>query len=92
VPPCPREDFACQILNVQKTYAREGWRIEGVQEDTGKEDLANLRNRLRRETIPGNSSSSFPYIVDPDDMLPSFNIPAPIKLPVPRFGQSSSSL
>ncbi len=91
VPPCPREDFACQILNVQKSYAREGWRIEGVKEDAGKEDLANLRNRLRKETIPGNSSSSFPYIVDPDDMLPSFNIPAPITLPVPRFGQSSSS-
>lgn len=91
VPPCPREDWACQILNVEKTFAREGWRVEGVKEDVGKEDLVNLRNRLRKETIPGNSSSSFPYIVAPDSLLPSFNLPAPITLPTTRFQQSSSS-
>ncbi|MFH0851194.1 MAG: hypothetical protein V1876_00390, partial [Candidatus Peregrinibacteria bacterium] len=90
-PPCPREDWACQILNVQKTFAREGWRVEGVKEDLGKEDLANLRNRLRKQTIPGLSSSSFPYTVTPEDMLPSFNIPSPITLPTTRFQQSSAS-
>ncbi|MDD5041128.1 MAG: hypothetical protein PHX87_00395 [Candidatus Peribacteraceae bacterium] len=90
-PPCPREDWACQVLNVEKTFAREGWRVEGVKEDLGKEDLATLRNRLRKQTIPGNSSSSFPYIITPQDMLPSFNIPAPIWLPVSRFQQSSAS-
>ncbi|MDD5103011.1 MAG: hypothetical protein PHX93_01275 [Candidatus Peribacteraceae bacterium] len=90
-PPCPREDWACQILNVQKTFAREGWRVEGIKEDLNKEDLANLRNRLRKQTIPGNSSSSFPYTVTPEDMLPSFNLPSPISLPTTRFRQSSSS-
>ncbi|OIO54349.1 hypothetical protein AUJ46_03355 [Candidatus Peregrinibacteria bacterium CG1_02_54_53] len=91
VPPCPREDWACQIYNVEKTYAREGWRVEGIQEGEGKQDLANLRNRLWKQTIPIGSSSSFPYIVTPDEMLPSFNVPSPIILPTTRFGQSSSS-
>jgi len=91
VPLCPREDWACQVLNVEKTFAREGWRVEGVEEDTGKEDLVKLRNRLRKETIPGNSSSSFPYTVTPADMLPSFNIPSPITLPTTRFQQNSAS-
>lgn len=91
VPPCPREDWACQVLNVEKTFAREGWRIEGVEENVGKEDIARIRNRLRKETIPGNSSSSFPYIVAPADMLPSFNLPSPILLPVSRFQSSHSS-
>lgn len=91
VPPCPREDWACQVLNVEKTYAREGWRVEGVEEDVAKKDLINLRNRVRKQTIPGNSSSSFPYIINPEDMLPSFNIPAPIQLPASRFERSSSS-
>ncbi|MDO8468439.1 MAG: hypothetical protein Q7S29_01650, partial [Candidatus Peribacter sp.] len=91
MPPCPREDWACQVLNVEKTYAREGWRVEGVEENLGKEDLATLRTRLRKETIPGNSSSSFPYMVSPEDMLPSFNIPSPILLPTNRFQSSSAS-
>ena len=91
VPPCPREDWSCQILNVEKTFAREGWRVEGVEQNTGKQDLIELRNRLRKETIPGNSSSSFPYTVRPDEMLPSFNIPSPITLPVTRSQSSSSS-
>ncbi|MFH1443959.1 MAG: hypothetical protein ABIG34_01040 [Candidatus Peregrinibacteria bacterium] len=91
VPACPREDWACQIYNVEKTYAREGWRVEGIKEGIGQQDLANLRNRLWKTTIPIGSSSSFPYIVTPDDMLPSFNVPTPIILPTTRFDQSSSS-
>jgi len=90
VPPCPREDWVCQVFNAEKTYAREGWRIEGVKEGTGKEDLQNLRERLRKETIP-NSSSSFPYIVYPEGLLPSFNVPGPFILPAYPSGRSGSA-
>lgn len=90
-PPCPREDWACQILNVQKTFAREGWRVEGVEDGLGKDDLSRLRNRLRKQTIPNNSSRSFPYAVSPAELLPSFNLPAPIALPSVRSGRQSSS-
>lgn len=79
-PPCPREDWSCQVFSAQKTFAREGWRVEGVQEGTKKDALRTLRNRLRQETIPSNVSGAFPYIIRPADMLPSFNVPGPIPL------------
>lgn len=83
VPPCPREDWACQVFSAEKTYAREGWRVEGVKEGAANDVINELRNRLRTETLPSGSSSSFPYIVKPKDILPSFSIPAPIRLPGP---------
>lgn len=91
VPPCPREDHSCQIFNAEKTYAPEGWRVEGIEENTGRSDLQDLRNRLRTETVP-TGSSPFPYIVQPIDMLPSFDVPGPIPLSGAAGQQNSLSL
>jgi hypothetical protein len=79
-PPCPREDWVCQLLNPEKTHPRSGWRIEGADPQAHMDALNALRERMIDETIPKNNEGAFPYIVRPNDMLPSFEIPPPLTL------------
>ena len=86
---CPREDWACQLLNAQKAYPREGWRIDITG---GAEFIDELRAEMFEETLREKDKEKedlFPYIVDRNEVTPSFDVPPAIDLSSTEREESS---
>jgi len=93
-PQCPRADWACQVINAEMRKSTSGWRIEGMERIPAEEALGKLREEMRKDTAPKNyedDEEAFRYDVQPDDILPSFNVSLPIRLVPENYSSSSAS-
>lgn len=89
-PQCPRADWACQVINAEQRQPTSGWRAEGIERIPAEDALGQLREELRKKTVPKDKEDAFRYDVLPDETLPSFNVTLPIPLG-PLFLSSSSA-
>jgi len=85
-PPCPREDFACLVLNATNVLPRQGWSVEGAASATDQA-VTDIQNSVREQTLKKKAPEEFPLVSSPDKILPSFDVPRA----VPLEYQSSSS-
>jgi len=93
VPPCPRADWSCQVINVEMRKPRTGWWVEGMDREKMQQSLEKLQKEQREKTMPKDKDDAFHYDVQPDDALPSYNVTMPIRFtPVNSAASASASI
>lgn len=80
---CPREDWSCQLLWRSETYGKKGWAVIHPEADVRRIIIEGLRRDMFYDTLlrPGlPEDDKIKFMVTPEEILPSFNIPARIEL------------
>ncbi|MDD5469910.1 MAG: hypothetical protein PHO92_03910 [Candidatus Peribacteraceae bacterium] len=73
---CPKEDWACVLLNPQKTFAKAGWEIRYPPEDEQEKFIGRLRGEMIEKSLTRSINLQSP----PAEVIVSFDIPVEIVL------------
>jgi hypothetical protein len=73
---CPKEDWACYLMNPQLDKGRAGWHIQHPTPEEQEEFISEIR----KEAIESSLFKGINLQVPPAKILPSFNKPADIQL------------
>ncbi len=90
---CLPDDDVCLLLHGEKLPRKSTWQINGP--DTFQDGTAQLRSTVRSLTLPKavgdiDAKEYPPYAIDGNELLPMYDVPAPIRLN-PAASSSASS-
>jgi len=86
-------NWACQQLNQEKSYTQRGWGIRAPSISEQEEFISELRRDMFKDTLLRESvadDDKLKFLVEPDDITPSFEVQGTTEL-VPGTESSSSS-
>lgn len=90
---CPREDWACQLLNQEKYHTGRGWGLRTPDYEVQEEFIAEFRKQTFGETLLREGiadDDKLKFFVEPDDITASFETQPSTEL-IPTAGSSSSA-